>query len=77
MGDQLSGTAGAFLAAKLAPRDAAALALFFGGRAADLCERGRTLTPEDVSEMLVHAFRSPGRRHAPLPFITFDQPRRR
>jgi ADP-dependent NAD(P)H-hydrate dehydratase / NAD(P)H-hydrate epimerase len=75
MGDQLSGIIGALLAARAAPRAAAALALFFGGRAADLARRGRSLTPDDVSDHLYRAFRSPGLRQSTLalPFITFDQ----
>jgi NAD(P)H-hydrate epimerase len=75
MGDQLSGMIGALLAAGAAPRVAAALALFFGGRAADLARRGRSLTPDDVSDYLYRAFRSPGIKQSSLslPFVTFDQ----
>jgi NAD(P)H-hydrate epimerase len=78
MGDQLAGVIGAFLAAGLLPRDAAAAALYFSARAADLAAMGRSLGPRDVSAHLSRAFASPG-ADAPLdglPFITFDQPPR-
>jgi ADP-dependent NAD(P)H-hydrate dehydratase / NAD(P)H-hydrate epimerase len=75
MGDQLGGMIAAFLAAGAAPAAAAGLALFYGGRAAELAGRGRSLTPRDVSRRLHHAFRDAGPRHPPsLPFIVFDQP---
>ena len=79
MGDQLAGVAGAFLAAGVAPREAAALGLFYGARAADLSDMGRSLSPRDASDFLAAAFRSPGRRRPPfgLPFVAFDQPQRR
>jgi NAD(P)H-hydrate repair Nnr-like enzyme with NAD(P)H-hydrate dehydratase domain len=79
MGDQLAGAIGAFLAAGVAPADAAALGLFYGGRAADLAELDTALSPMDVSRLLPRAFRSPGRRNAPfrMPFVSFDQPPRR
>ncbi|HSL71656.1 MAG TPA: NAD(P)H-hydrate dehydratase, partial [Longimicrobiales bacterium] len=78
MGDQLAGMIGAMLGAGVPAREAAALALFFGGRAADLARRGRSLGPNDVSDHLFRAFRSPGRHHGSLalPFVTFDQPPR-
>ena len=78
MGDQLSGMIGAFLAAGTEARVAAALALFYAGRAADLARLGRSLSPQDVSAMLPRAFRSPGARstNLGLPLIIFDQPRR-
>ena len=78
MGDQLSGVIGAFLAAGADARVAAALALFYAGRAADLARRGRSLSAQDVSATLPRAFRSPGARVSGtgLPFIIFDQPRR-
>jgi ADP-dependent NAD(P)H-hydrate dehydratase / NAD(P)H-hydrate epimerase len=76
MGDQLAGAAGAFMAAGAAPRDAAALGLFYGGRAADLAALGRSLLPDDVSEAMALALAWPGRKTPPLrlPFIVFDQP---
>lgn len=79
MGDQLSGVVGAMLAAGLSARDAAAVALFYCGRAADLAGLGRSLSPADVSDALPRAFRDPGPDRPPfgLPFITFDQPPRR
>jgi NAD(P)H-hydrate epimerase len=78
MGDQLSGTTGAFLAAGCNAPTAAALGLFYGGRAADLAEKGRGLSPLDVARLLPRALRNPGRKHPPFgfSFITFDQPPR-
>jgi NAD(P)H-hydrate epimerase len=78
MGDQLSGMIGALLAARAGPREAAALALFFGGRAADIARLGRSLTPDAVTDHLYASFRSPGRRETDLAwsFVTFDQPAR-
>jgi len=78
MGDQLTGVIAGMLAAGLDARDAAAIGLFFSGRAADLARLGRSLTPRDVSRRLPRAFRSPGRRTPmlDLPFITFEQPPR-
>ena len=79
MGDQLAGAVGAFTAAGAPLRDAAGLALFFGGRAADLADRGVSLSPDDVSDLLPNALRNPGRRMPPFGFgfIQFDQPPRR
>ena len=78
MGDQLSGTIGAMLAAGVPAREAAALGLFYAGRAGDLAGRGRSLSPRDVSARLADAFARPGAPSPPfgLPFITFDQPPR-
>jgi NAD(P)H-hydrate epimerase len=78
MGDHLGGVAVAFLAAGAAPADAAALALFYSGRAAELAGRGRALTPDDVSDHLDRAFRAPGPAASDLglPFVLFDQPAR-
>lgn len=78
MGDQLAGAIGAFLAAGASARDAAAIALYYGGRAADLAARGRSLSPRDVSSHLALAFERPGAHRMPfgLPFVTFDQPTR-
>jgi NAD(P)H-hydrate epimerase len=78
MGDQLSGVIGAMLAAGLSAREAAGVALFYSGRAADLAGRGRSLGPADVSETLRDAFGRPGSRRNPtgLPFVIFDQPAR-
>lgn len=55
MGDTLAGVAGAMLAAGAPPPDAAALALYYAGRAADLAGRGRGLLPRDVAAALPHA----------------------
>lgn len=78
MGDQLTGAIGAFLAAGSPARHAAALGLFYSGRAAELAERGRSLSPLDVTEHLARAFAEPGPQSSPLglPFILFDQPPR-
>lgn len=78
MGDQLAGVIGAFMAGGANARDAAAVGLYYGGRAADLAALGRSLSPRDVSSHLEMAFARPGARHARfgLPFVTFDQPER-
>ena len=78
MGDQLAGVIGAMLAAGLSAREAAAVALFYSGRAADLADRGRSLGPAEVSDTLHTAFEQPGARRNPtgLPFVLFDQPAR-
>lgn len=79
MGDHLAGVIGAMLAAGAGPADAAALGLFFSGRAADLAGLGRSLSPWDVGETLSSAFERPGalRSATGLPFVTFEQPARR
>jgi ADP-dependent NAD(P)H-hydrate dehydratase / NAD(P)H-hydrate epimerase len=78
MGDQLSGVIGAMLAAGLDARNAAAVGLFYSGRAGDIAQRGRALTPTDVTEHLAPAFADAGPQQSSLglPFITFDQPQR-
>jgi len=79
MGDQLGGTITGLLAAGASARAAAALGLFFAGRAADLAGLGRSLSPRHVSARLHEAFDRPGASTPPfgLPFVTFDQPPRR
>jgi len=76
MGDQLGGTITALLAAGAPAREAAALGLFYAGRAADLAGRGRSLSPRHVSAALHLAYDAPGAESPPFgfPFITFDQP---
>lgn len=76
MGDQLAGTIGAMVAAGLDVRTAAAVGLFFAGRAADLADMGRALGPQDVTAHLAAAFANPGAQTSitNLAFITFDQP---
>lgn len=78
MGDQLAGVIGAMLACGLSPRDAAATGLFYSGRAADIANKGRALSPRDVTDHLAAAFADPGPSQSSLdlPFITFDQPER-
>jgi len=78
MGDQLGAETAAFLAAGADPADAAGLALFYGGRTAELIRRGRGLTPRDLAAELHRAFDDPGPRRSPLqlPFVLFDQPPR-
>jgi ADP-dependent NAD(P)H-hydrate dehydratase / NAD(P)H-hydrate epimerase len=55
MGDLLAGVAAAFLGAGCAPYVAAALALHFSGRAAEVAGRGRGLLPRDVADALPDA----------------------
>lgn len=76
MGDQLGGTITAMLAGGVPAREAAALGLFYAGRAADLAGRGRSLSPRQVSATLHEAFERPGAAEPPfgLPFVTFDLP---
>jgi hydroxyethylthiazole kinase-like uncharacterized protein yjeF len=78
MGDQLGAETATFLAAGAGPAEAAALGLLYGGRAAELAHRGRSLTPRDVADHIHEAFRSPGpvRSTLELPFVLFDQPAR-
>jgi NAD(P)H-hydrate epimerase len=78
MGDQLAGVIGAFLAGGTTARDAAAVALFYGSRAADLAALGRSLGPRDVAANLHRAFDDPGAARSPtgFAFVTFDQPER-
>jgi NAD(P)H-hydrate epimerase len=78
MGDQLGGLATAFLAAGATAGHAAALALLYGGRAAELADRGRSLIPLDVADRMHQAFDDPGPDTPPttLPFVLFDQPPR-
>jgi ADP-dependent NAD(P)H-hydrate dehydratase / NAD(P)H-hydrate epimerase len=65
MGDTLAGIAGAFLAAGVAPREAAALALHYAGRAAERAGRGRSLLPRDVAEHLGGVLQEGGSGHPP------------
>lgn len=76
MGDQLAGVIGGFMAAGSPTRTAAALGLFYAGRAARIAQRGRSLKPTDVTDCLSDAFADPGPPESSLrlPFITFDQP---
>ena len=78
MGDQLGAETATFLAAGASSRDAAGLALHYGGRAAELAGRGRSLTPHDIADALADAFADAGPTSSPLdlPFVLFDQPPR-
>jgi ADP-dependent NAD(P)H-hydrate dehydratase / NAD(P)H-hydrate epimerase len=78
MGDQLAGAIAALLVGGASTADAAAMALFLCGRAADLSARGASLAPRDVSAMFARAVARPGaeRTGLGLPFVTFDQPPR-
>ncbi len=78
MGDQLAGTIVALLGAGADPRTAAALGLFYGGRAADLADLGRSLSPRDISDAMPAALADPGPTVPPigLPFVRFEQPPR-
>jgi NAD(P)H-hydrate epimerase len=75
MGDVLSGVAGALLAVGAPPREAAALALFYAGRAAEIAGRGRGLIPRDVAEAIPAALLEPPHESdLLLPGITLDLP---
>lgn len=75
MGDVLSGAAGALLAVGAPPREAAALALFYAGRAAGIAGRGRGLIPRDVAEAIPAALlEPPGESDLHLPGIILDLP---
>jgi ADP-dependent NAD(P)H-hydrate dehydratase / NAD(P)H-hydrate epimerase len=78
MGDQLGAVTATFLAAGCDGATAAGLALFYGGRAAELASRGRSLTPDDVADAFHRAIADPGpeRSALDLPFVLFDQPSR-
>jgi NAD(P)H-hydrate epimerase len=78
MGDQLAGVIGALLGTVEDPARAAALGLYLSARAADVVNRGRSLTPRDVTSAFPDIFRDLGPRRSPLdlPFVTFDQPQR-
>lgn len=78
MGDQLAGLAVTFMAAGAPPAHAAGLALLYGGRAAEMAGRGRSLTPMDVADRMTDALDDPGPAEPPtgLPFVLFDQPPR-
>ena len=74
MGDVLSGVAGAFLAIGREPREAAGLALFYAGRAAELAGRGRGLIPRDIPDALPAAILEEPLRESELglPGIVLD-----
>ncbi|MDB4949451.1 MAG: Bifunctional NAD(P)H-hydrate repair enzyme [Gemmatimonadetes bacterium] len=74
MGDVLGGVAGALMAAGAPPREAAALALFYAGRAAQIAGRGRGLLPRDVAEALPFAMMDDGSADGEplLPGIVLD-----
>ena len=78
-GDAAGGPAvGATTDAVVVGAGIAGLALFYGGRAAELAARGRSLVPRDVAEQFAAAFDDPGpdRSSLDLPFVLFDQPPR-
>ncbi|HET6764501.1 MAG TPA: NAD(P)H-hydrate dehydratase, partial [Longimicrobiaceae bacterium] len=74
MGDVLGGIAGALLAAGAEPRIAAALALFYAGRAAEIAGRGRGLLPRDVVDSIPAAMMDDGSAEgdALLPGVLLD-----
>jgi NAD(P)H-hydrate epimerase len=75
MGDVLGGIAGALLAVGCTPRDAAALALYFAGRAAEIAGRGRGLLPRDVVEALPAALMDRAEDAEPVaPGVLLDLP---
>jgi len=75
MGDVLTGVVGSFLAQGAAPAAAAALALFFSGRAAALAGRSAGLIPDDVIDRIPDALQETGNGSSDLglPFVVFDQ----
>lgn len=75
-GDVLSGVIGAFLALGMDPVDAAAAALYYAGRAAQIAGRGRGLLPRDVAEALPAALEEEAGRGSALglPGIVLDLP---
>jgi NAD(P)H-hydrate epimerase len=77
MGDTLAGVAGAMLARGTRPYEAAALAIYHAGRAADRVGRGRPLLPRDVADALPHVLveESVPVTALPLPEILLDLPR--
>jgi len=73
MGDTLSGIAGALLAMGCPPRDAAGLALFQSGTAAEIAGRGRSLLPRDVDTALPNAYAAlTTPEKSELPAVLFD-----
>lgn len=75
MGDVLTGVVGSFLAQGAEPADAAALALFYTGRAGRLADRGAGLIPGDIIDALPAALdeKGLGWTDLDLPFVVFDQ----
>ncbi len=76
MGDVLAGVAGAAMAVGCSPRDAAGVALWTAGRAAEIAGRGRGLLPRDVLDALPAALAETGEDEAPAPVpgILLDLP---
>jgi ADP-dependent NAD(P)H-hydrate dehydratase / NAD(P)H-hydrate epimerase len=73
MGDVLAGIAGAFLGQGVSPAEAGALALHYGGIAAELAGRGRSLLPGDLAEALPRALEwAPAGSDLGLPEILLD-----
>jgi hydroxyethylthiazole kinase-like uncharacterized protein yjeF len=77
MGDTLAGVAGAMLARGTSPYEAAALAIYHAGRAADRVGRGRPLLPRDVADALPDVLLEEAVpvTALPLPEILLDLPR--
>lgn len=73
MGDTLGGVVAALLATGLEPEVAAAVALHYAGRAADLAGRGRGLLPRDVADALPSALEEASEDSPEPPFL-FDLP---
>jgi NAD(P)H-hydrate epimerase len=74
MGDVLTGVVGSFLAQGAPPDEAAALGLYYSGRAAALAGRGAGLIPDDVVDGLSHVLleEGDGLTDLDLPFVVFD-----
>jgi NAD(P)H-hydrate repair Nnr-like enzyme with NAD(P)H-hydrate dehydratase domain len=67
--------AGALLGMGCSPREAAALALFLCGRAAEIAGRGRSLLPRDVDAALPDAYAGLATpTSSDLPAAIFDLP---
>ncbi len=71
----LTGVVGSFLAQGAPPDEAAALGLYYSGRAAALAGRGSGLIPDDVVDRLSQALQEEGEgvTDLDLPFVVFDQ----
>ena len=73
-GDTLAGICAGLLAQTHDPRMAAALALFYGGLAAEMAGRGRGLLPRDVAEAVPAALPATQSAGRSFPGIIADLP---
>lgn len=72
MGDTLGGIIAAFLAHGMEPRECAATALHFAGRAAEIAGRGRGLIPRDIADALPAALLGSGGNPIPQPPFLYE-----